>query len=620
MVRGLTEPAIVVDRNKIKRLSDFESIFSVGLVFLLGSLAMPDGRAMAATTTYVWNASSGTAWSATANWWGGVVPSGPGSIALFDSGSYTNQPSTGGTDESVGAIWDNGSGTLTIGGAGVLNLTGTTVNFPDTGIELDSGAGSVTISAPIGLRGPQQWINNSSNVATISGVISGSAGSTLTAAGLGIITLGTGTVQANTFSGNLTVASGTLQANGIANSTNPTSTCLGNTQLSSRTITVNSGAVLQFTQGNVLGGGDTVVQTPLIINGGLVNNTDSGENNVLGPVTLSGGTLTGGIGPSGDNYLTWQFTAGSVTVNGNGPSLISATSLTGTGYGYNLGSNPGAASPVFSTTFNVALTGTGGTISSNPDVTVAATLADLPGAPQGSGSANYSAGLVKIGPGTMLLLGSDTYTGITIVNGGVLELGNTAALLVSTFNADGAGTLSFGTLASATFGGLQGAAGSTLALTNSAGTLPVALTVGQNNNSTTFSGSLTDGDLGGSLTKVGTGTLMLTSNASTFTGNVVVSGGTLQANNGTPNSTNPTSTCLGNTQLSSRTITVNTGAVLQFTHGNVLGGGDTVVQTPLIINGGLVNNTDSGENNVLGPVTLSGGTLTGGIGPSGDNA
>ena len=118
------------------------------------------------------------------------------------------------------------------------------------------------------------------------------------------------------------------------------------------------------------------------------------------------------------------------------PSLISATSLTGTGYGYNLGSNPGAASPVFSTTFNVALTGTGGTISSNPDVTVAATLADLPGAPQGSGSANYSAGLVKIGPGTMLLLGSDTYTGPTTIKQGELTV-NGAVVSPVTVNSGG---------------------------------------------------------------------------------------------------------------------------------------------------------------------------------------
>ena len=326
---------------------------------------------------------------------------------------------------------------------------------------------------------------------------------------------------ASSFSGNVVVSNGTLEANGTANSTNPTATPLGNTQDANRTITVDNGAVLQFNQGNVLGGGSSVIQTPLVINnGGLVNSTPNpGSNNLLGPVTLSGGTLTGGIGPASDNYLTYQFTAGSVTVN-TAPSLIAATSLAGTGYGYNLGQNPtDAGATVFSTTFNVGLTGTAGTVSSYPDLTVDATLGDLPGKPQFTGGI-YSASLVKIGAGTMLLLGSDTYTGTTFVDAGVLQLGNSAALGTGALAANG-GTLDMNGY-SVTVPSFSGAAG---VITDSASATLATLTVSQSSHSTTFSGAITDGT--GQLALALTGGKLTLSGTNTYSGGTTVSGGTL---------------------------------------------------------------------------------------------
>ena len=136
--------------------------------------------------------------------------------------------------------------------------------------------------------------------------------------------------------------------------------------------------------------------------------------------------------------------------------------------------------------------------------------------------------LVKVGTGTLNLAGANTYSGTTIVNGGILELSNSAALSGSTFDASGTGSLSFTTLLAATFGGLQGTSG-TLALTNIC-PAPVALSVGNGNNSTTFSGVMVDGGLGGSLTKIGTGRLTLRG-TSTYSGGTTIADGVLQVGN-----------------------------------------------------------------------------------------
>ena len=290
-----------------------------------------------------------------------------------------------------------------------------------------------------------------------------------------------GATLSNSFSGNIVVSnSSTLEVNGTANSTNPTATPLGDAQLANRAIIVNNGSVLQFTQGNVLGGGGSTIVTPLVINnGGLVNDTANNGtgNNVLGPVTLSGGTLAGGSGGASGKYLTYQLTAGSVTVN-TAPSLMVINGSTNPGF------NMGQVG-LQTTTFNVGLTGTGGTVSSYPDLTVEANLGDLPQAVQYSGSPAFSATLLKIGLGTLFLGASDSYSGGTIVNAGVLQLGNQYALGSGALAANG-GTLDLAGY-SVIVPSFSGASGT---VTSSSGV--AALAVNQSN-ITTFSGTLTDG-------------------------------------------------------------------------------------------------------------------------------
>ena len=127
--------------------------------------------------------------------------------------------------------------------------------------------------------------------------------------------------------------------------------------------------------------------------------------------------------------------------------------------------------------------------------------------------------------GTLILGGSNTFSGTTTVSAGTLLLANTGALSSSAFDSSGAGSLSFGTLTSATFGGLQGSGNLVLNNTSASG---VSLSVGCNNASTTFSGNLSGS---GGLTKVGSGAFTVTS-LNTYSGSTTVDGGTLQIPSG----------------------------------------------------------------------------------------
>lgn len=250
---------------------------------------------------------------------------------------------------------------------GSINMTGSITNS-GTGSTTTVGNIDTTLSAVIGTN--------------VTGVTQNSANSRLILSGL------------NTLTGNISVTAGSLHASVSNTTNNPTAGALGNAQATGRTITVASGAVLNFTAANVMGGGASTPKLKLIANGGTIRNTGN-IFNMLGPVELNGGTLSsfggGGLFPS--------FTLnGEVTVGGSAVSTISTS-----------GTNGQIGLLTAGTTFNVA------DAVSGSDLNVTGVLANF-GNPLNVGR------LIKTGPGTMTLAGSNTYTGATTINAGTLVI------------------------------------------------------------------------------------------------------------------------------------------------------------------------------------------------------
>jgi autotransporter-associated beta strand protein len=179
------------------------------------------------------------------------------------------------------------------------------------------------------------------------------------------------------------------------------------------------------------------------------------------------------------------------------------------------------------------------------------------------------AGPVTSDTGTINLGGANTFSGTTTFSAGatggaLVNLKNRLAFQNSTVVLSPDANLIFDSSVSAnafTFGGLAASTsgtGSNLALRNNAST-PIALTVGGNNQSTTYRGALSGG---GSLIKTGSGTLTL-AGTNTYTGNTTVSAGTLLVDGSTtsPTTVNSGATLTGN-GLVNATVTVATGGTL----------------------------------------------------------
>ena len=254
----------------------------------------------------------------------------------------------------------------------------------------------------------------------------------------------------------------------------------------------------------------------------------------------SSGNWTGGppVPPNsaGATAVINVATSAALTITVDEPVVIGSLLLGNSGnadVGYTL-SGGGSNTLTFNSGLNSQISVTDGTHFINAPVILASNLivtsttSSLWTLTFGSAGsiADGGAGLsltMNAGNGTLVLAGSNTYSGHTVMSQGILQLGSNQAIQNSALDTTGAGSLVFSAgVNSPTFGGIIGPNGITLPSQITALTLNVA------SGTQSFSGYLSASAM--TLTKTGTGTQVL-SGGNSYVGSTSVNNGTLVAAN-----------------------------------------------------------------------------------------
>lgn len=216
-----------------------------------------------------------------------------------------------------------------------------------------------------------------------------------------------------------------------------------------------------------------------------------------------------------------------------------------------------------------------------------------------NGSIGGGGGLIENGTGTLVLGGSNGYTGATTVSSGTLDLTNSLALQNSALTLSGTGSLIFDSSVTSnafSIGGLGGNPNLVLQ-NNAASPVAISLTLGSfvNSFNTTESGVLS-GPAGASLTAIGFNNTLTLSGANTYTGTTTINGSTLNLGGGTASG--------------SINGTVGTALVLG---GNGFGGTLAYTRTGTVTQGFTGTTINSGQNSIITSTasqTLNLGTIT----------
>lgn len=509
---------------------------------------------------------------------------------------------------SAATPWAINGGTLSIASDGALGASGpisfnggtlvTTAGFTSArNITLNAGGGTISPATATSL--------------TLSGIIGGTGA--LTKGGVGTLILS----GANTYSGGTTVAAGTLVvAHNAALGTAAGETSVANfatlavqggltglgEAITLRSVGVSGGGALRNLSGdNVLTGAITLASVSRI-------NSDAGTLNLAGSISaVDTSVIVGGAGNvtfSGSVSLA----GGQILKNGSGTLTFgSGLNLTGTTGGLilsqgtlSLQGNLGAGFGTILTNGSVIDFAQGINNAARVDLNSNTTQFQVTtGTATQSGIIAEIGGarpIEKIGAGSLILSGVNSYSGGTVISGGTLRIGADANLGAAS------GGITINNNANLTF---------TSALTTNR-----AITLSGTANIDSSSDITLAGVIGGTgtLTKFLGGTLTLT-NTNNYSGGTTVNGGALQIGNGGTTGT-----------LGSGTVTLN-GANLIFNRSDDITVANDVTSTGTVIKrgGGTVTLTggksysntfvEAGTLALRGTSPLSGGgvlQLTGG--------
>lgn len=430
----------------------------------------------------------------------------------------------------------NAQNTLRLGsGANLLNVNTINVSSANAGrsngtINFATGAGTVKVRAFDGTsRAAMNMINSNAGTGTHFVAIADFTGHSADLL-LSTLTMSARSAMNGTGSSTATFAfdAGTLDVTTLT--------------MSNRSGTNTAGTLTSTV--NIGGGAATIGSVSMAI----ISNTGNTAGGSVATLNVSGGTV--GLGPISmanttgaagtfSTTSTLNFTGGVITLGGG---------ITRTGSG----------------TQNTTLTLNGGTLDM-AGFNIGSGAAVIG---SGSGSANFQSGtlqnlgefnggavLTKTMAGLLIMQGTNTYTGGTAINAGILRVNSLLALHT-------AGMISFGG------GWLQYSANNQVDYSNRFNSAAgQAVKIDTNGQNVTFDTGLTS--VGGTLDKAGAGTLVLAGD-STYDGTTAVTEGTLQVGNGTTGQLSGT----GQVSVSgSGTTLAGTGSIAGST---IIGGGSVL--------------------------------------------
>lgn len=499
---------------------------------------------------------------------------------------------------------------------GATTLTGAATFAPaaDTWLTLDSitgtdqsftvnGAGHTTILGPIATGGGG-LTKSGTGTLTLAGANTFTGAISLHAGTLSVASLSTATEASPLGQGSLLFGGGTLQYTGTGSSVSPFAMTINT---GGGTLSVTQADSMLELNANLSGTNTGLLADALIKTGAGTLVLSGGDNPGLDLIVNAGTARLAKTNGSSGHAISGNLqvnAGGTVQLGGTGNDQIRDTAAVAVNAGGTFDFN--GNNEAFNT-----LTGAGTLTNTSA---ISASTAIIGGA---DGSSTFSGviadgtsqvmNLTKTGTGTLTLAGANTFTGTTMISAGTLTLGNSLALAGSTLEYS-TGALSFGTLTNVTLGGLSGHQG--LVLSNGNATA-VALTVGENNASTSYTGTLSGA---GSLTKTGTGTLTL-GMTNHHTGGTTISAGILSID-GTAGSLS--GDVLNHAALSfSRSNAYTFAGVISGTGSVIQSGPDTLTLSAAnhytggttIDNGYLSISTNANLGEAGGTVSLDGGTL-----------